>query len=201
MASKQVFLASDSPRRKKLLAIILGRRFKVIKHLHDEDINVKTPVRHVKMNARGKALEGASRVRSGIVIGADTVVVCRGKILGKPGTKKKAAKMLSSISGKDVRVITGISVMDLDARRTMTSAVKTRLKIRKLSQDEIKWYAGTGEPLDKAGGFGIQGKGRFLVEKIKGDYSNVVGLPLKELSSMLKKFHVKVGQVPAEPKW
>jgi septum formation protein len=201
MASKQVFLASDSPRRKKLLASILGRNFKIINHLHDEDINVKAPVRHVKMNARGKALEGASRVRSGIVIGADTVVVCRGKILGKPGTKKKAAHMLSSISGRDVRVITGISIIDLDARRTMTSAVKTKLKIRKLSQDEIKWYVGTGEPLDKAGGFGIQGKGRFLVEKIKGDYSNVVGLPLKELSSLLKKIKVKVGPVPAETKW
>ncbi len=200
MASKQVFLASDSPRRKKLLAHILGKKFKTIKHLHNEDIKISGPIRHVKANAYGKALEGSSRIRRGIVIGADTIVVCRGKILGKPGTKKKAVNMLRYISGRTVDVITGISVIDLDTSRTMTSAVRTKLKIRKLSRDEINRYVGTGEPLDKAGGFGIQGKGRFIVEKIKGDYFNVVGLPLKELSSMLKKFNVRLVPMPMETK-
>lgn len=201
MTSRKVFLASDSPRRKELLTYILRNKFKIIRHLHNEDIKIKDPVKHAKANAAGKALAGAYRVKNGIVIGADTIVVCKGKILGKPGTKKKASDMLRFISGRSVDVVTGISVIDSGTSRARTSAVKTKLKIRKLSADEIKWYAGTGEPLDKAGAFGIQGKGRFIVDKVKGDYYNVVGLPLKGLSSLLNKFGVKVRRMPRKIKW
>jgi len=192
MASKQVFLASDSPRRKKLLAYILGNKFKVIRHLHNEDIDVKGPIKYVKANAYGKALEGSSRIRSGIVIGADTIVVCRGAILGKPGTKKKALNMLRYISGKPVLVISGVAVFDTKKKRLFYGHEKTVVKIKKLSDSEIRKYVGTGEPLDKAGAFAIQGKGSFLVEWIEGDYFNVVGLPISKLSSLLRSAGVRI---------
>jgi septum formation protein len=215
-AANTIYLASDSPRRKKLLKQLLGDNFRIIKNSHVEDHSHKlSPENLAKKHAEDKAVAAMNKIDSGIIIAADTIVVCGGKILGKPKDKKDAARMLRRISGKIVKVVTGIAIINpkspstslgasqaLNPKQIPNSKFKTGtgkinidseetlVKIKTLTDDEIDWYVKTKEPLDKAGAFAIQGKGSFLVEWFKGDYNNVVGLPLYKLEKMLK--HVKL---------
>ena len=126
-----------------------------------------------------------------VVLAADTVVVLEGMILGKPDDENQAFDMLKKLSGNWHDVITGVSVVDGDEERKLTNVETTRVKIRKLTSDEIRRYIETREPLDKAGAYGIQGIGGLLVEKIDGCYYNVVGLPLYSVSLMLSQFGIK----------
>lgn len=191
MKSRQnIFLASGSPRRKKLLRSLIGNRFKVVKHEHlEEKVEELSPSALAKHHAEAKALSAGKKIRSGIVIGADTIVVCKRRILGKPRTAKKAEEMLRLINGNTVVVMTAVCVLHIEKRKRETFVEKTKVKIKKLGEKEILNYIKTKEPLDKAGAFAIQGKGKFLIEEIKGGYNNVVGLPVERLRKALKSLN------------
>ena len=165
----------------------IGLEFEQIPSEIDEEKVPKTrPVSYVKKLAGLKAEAVAKRVDEGIIIGADTIVCIDGKIFGKPRDAKDAIEMLRILDGRVHKVISGICVIDTYSNTTVTKAVTTRVKFRKLDDRLIRWYIGTGEPLDKAGGYGIQGKGAALIEWIRGDYSNVVGLPIMALAMILE---------------
>lgn len=190
---RPVYLASDSPRRKELMLQLLGHRFKTCKHEHIEENNKNLSPRDLVLHhALSKARSAAKKISSGVIIGADTVVVCRNKVLGKPHTKKEAVRMLRFINNKNVLVLSAVAVADIENKKEFSGIEKTKVKIKKMTEEEIVKYAATKEPLDKAGAFGIQGRGAFLVEDIKGDYFNVVGLPLFKLNHILKKLGVSI---------
>ena len=150
------------------------------------------PQEMVRKLSREKAEAVARKHRNAVVIAADTVVLVGSKILGKPKSPAEAKKMLRALSGKSHVVITGFTIIDTAERRVVSKAVATKVYIRELNPEEIDAYVKSGEPLDKAGGYGIQGLGSVIVEKIEGDYFNVVGLPLSALSESLKEFGVDV---------
>jgi len=136
----------------------------------------------------GKARRVASRRAEGLVIGADTVVVIDGRVLGKPSGPEEAKAMLRQLSGREHQVITGIAVVDAATAVSRSDSISTGVRFVPLAQQLIDRYVATGEPLDKAGGYGIQGYGALLVEGIQGDYNNVVGLPVRRLAELLGEF-------------
>jgi len=190
----KIYLASASPRRKKLIRRVQGpgsrgqgQNIELMQHGHiEEDKGHLPPKSFAVESACKKALSASKKIKSGIVVGADTIVVCDGKILGKPHTGQNAVKMLCSISGKALDVITGLAAIEKPSGRVKKAFELTKVKIKKLSPKEISAYVATGEPLDKAGAFAIQGKGGEIVEWIEGDLFNVVGLPCDLLKEMLK---------------
>ncbi len=187
----KVILASASPRRLELLQNI-GFDVKVYPADFTENGGGTEPAaKTVLDNAIGKCRAVCAVCGDNVpVIAADTVVVIDGMILGKPAGKEMAEKMLRLLSGREHRVLTGIAV-GYKGRET-TDVCETKVFFRSLTEDEISAYVATGEPLDKAGAYGIQGKGALLVEKIDGCYNNVVGLPLTCLHSMLRKLGVNI---------
>ncbi len=146
----------------------------------------------VSRNAAAKASAVAERLEDGVVVGADTIVVKDGLVLGKPCNPSEAAEMLRSLSGSDHRVLTGITVLDAETGKSRSDVVETRVRFLPLSDGEIRAYVGTEEPLGKAGGYAIQGLGAVLVSEICGCFSNVVGLPLSKLHVLLKDFGVHI---------
>lgn len=134
-----------------------------------------------------KAEEVAARVAEGLVLGADTIVLLDGEILGKPADGTEAKRMLSRLSGRMHQVLTGLTLIDVATGTELSELERTKVKIRTLSAQEIEDYVRTGEPLDKAGAYGIQGQGAALVEGIEGCFYNVVGLPLAKLAKLLTK--------------
>lgn len=179
-----MILASQSPRRRELLGQ-MGFSFTVRPAKGEELPHPElTPAQLVEELARQKALEVSAEAASDdVVVAADTVVAIDGKVLGKPHDKVHAAQMLSALSGREHTVYTGVAV-----RRGETLLVEheaTFVRFRPLTQREIDLYIQTGEPMDKAGSYGIQGYGALLVEGIRGDYFNVVGLPICRLGRML----------------
>ncbi len=182
---KGLILASSSPRRYQLLRQ-LGLDFDVIPSQIDEDFSLQeSPRDHVIRLAKAKALEVAREFPDAWVIGADTIVTIEGLLLGKPRDQEEAFKMLRLLSGREHRVFTGFAVHHHLKEMGEEEAVETSVKIKRLTPEEMEWYVGTGEPFDKAGGYGIQGIGSFMIESIKGSYTNVVGLPLYELMETL----------------
>lgn len=180
-----IILASSSPRRKELLAQI-GIRFKAVPSSYEEDMSEKVSnTKLAEKLALGKALDIASKLKSGIVIGCDTFVALDSHRLGKPHDKKDAQRILKLISGKTMKVFSGIAVIDVKRSKTVIDHEITEVKMKKLTQHEIDSYIATGEPLDKAGAYAIQGIGAILIEKIDGCYSNVIGLPLYKLNLAL----------------
>ena len=198
-AMKKIILASASPRRKELLEKI-SLKFEVDASGCDEEINSGLdPQEIVQQLSIIKAKSVAARHKNAIVIAADTIGVIGDRILGKPHTKNEARKMLRAISGKSHSVITGFSIIDTTTDKIVTGTVDTRVYIKKLSDEEIDAYVATGEPLDKAGAYAIQGMGAVIVEKIEGDYYNVMGLPLHALAEALKEFGIYVlGNIPSK---
>ncbi len=189
---RKIILASSSPRRKELMKKI-GLKFKAVPSSYVEKFDYKLdPLELAKKLSFGKANNVALMYKSHIVIGADTFVVLNGEFLGKPHNKDNARKMLEKISGKKLDVITGFSIIDNLNSKKISRSVKTKVKIKKLSKDEIKNYIKTKEPFDKAGAFGVSGIGSLIVEKIDGDFYNVVGLPLFQLSKCLKDFGIAI---------
>jgi septum formation protein len=142
--------------------------------------------------AQAKAEEVATRLRQGLVIGADTLVVCDGVAYGKPRSPDEARATLRHLAGRSHRVITGVAVVDGKAGRSEVAAAVTQVHMRAFDAAEASSYVATGEPLDKAGAYAIQGRGALLIEAIEGDYSNVVGLPLPTLATLLRRFNVDV---------
>ena len=185
-----IILASSSPRRKDLLRQI-GVEFSIDPADVDERVLPnEVPEGYAVRVALDKARLAASRAVAGIVIAADTIVVVDDEILGKPADAGDAERMLKMLSGKAHRVITGLAVMDAATGRTLTRTSITRVWFRRLMQQEIVSYIATGEPLDKAGAYGIQERGALLVDKIDGCYFNVVGLPLSLLGKLLRDFGI-----------
>ncbi len=149
------------------------------------------PIALVKDLSRLKARAVLSKCRDAWVIGADTIVVVDNRILGKPGSEQEAVQMLEVLTGREHSVLTGFTIGHKKKDKEITRAVETRVQFKSMPGNEILWYAKSPEPYDKAGGYGIQGMGGFMVESICGSYSNVVGLPLCEVMETL----VKLGAV------
>jgi nucleoside triphosphate pyrophosphatase len=185
---QQIYLASKSPRRKKLLKQ-LNLKFKIINIDIDERTkNGESPSQMVKRLSIEKLEKAKEKISEGIIITADTVVVINNKIIGKPENKKDAEKILKILSGKTHSVYTGFSVFNSGKNKTLTSYEKTSVTFRKLEQNEIVSYIESGTPMDKAGAYGIQDDfGAVFIKKIDGDYYNVVGLPLSKLYDALKQ--------------
>jgi len=186
-----IILASNSPRRKELLNQI-GIVFTTDPADVDESIRIgEFPKDYVIRVALDKARTAAARSERGIVIAADTIVVLAGDVLGKPADSGDAMRMLAMLSNRKHEVLTGVTVLDAISGKSLSCTALTGVWFRDLSRDEITAYVTTGEPFDKAGAYGIQGKGALLVDKIEGCYFNVVGLPLSLLGAMLKDFGIK----------
>jgi septum formation protein len=190
---KKIVLASSSPRRELLLKQI-GLDFIVYPSNIDEKILSEkiSPKEFVLKIALEKARRVANIFNEAIIISADTIVVLDGKILGKPKDREDAINMLKRLRGKIHQVFTGIVVWETPTNKYLVRVVKSLVKMRDYSLEEIVNYVNTGEPFDKAGAYGIQGKRALLVEKIEGDYYNIVGLPLASLNLLLKKFGIKL---------
>jgi septum formation protein len=183
----RLILASRSPRRYELLKQV-GLDFDVIPSRIEENfVKEESPKKHVLRLAEAKALDVGREYPDRWVIAADTIVYVDHSILGKPRDQGEAIKMLRRLSGKEHRVLTGFSVHHMKRRKEDCKVVQTSVKVKKLTSVEMKWYIKTGEPFDKAGGYAIQGMGSFMIESIRGSYSNVVGLPLCELIEMLNR--------------
>jgi septum formation protein len=189
---RQIILASSSPRRKGLLQQI-GLDFKVDAGVREESaVTGQKPDEIVKEISLKKARSIADKYPDALIIAADTIGVIAGRIIGKPHSEKEAAEILSLLSGKAHSVITGFTVLDTATNKSVSKTVATTVYFKNLTKSEIEEYIKTGEPLDKAGAYAIQGLGALFVEKIDGDYFNVVGLPLGALAEVLKEFGVKV---------
>jgi nucleoside triphosphate pyrophosphatase len=182
MGQTRLVLASASPRRRALLSG-LGLSFESVAPGVDEAVREgETPLTYVLRVARDKAAAGARLAPGAVVLAADTAVVLGGAILGKPSGKAEARRMVRALSGRRHVVMTGVA---LDGAARASAVVETAVWFRELTEAEIAWYAATGEPLDKAGAYAIQGAGGMLVRRIEGSASNVVGLPLAETVDLL----------------
>ena len=185
-----LILASASPRRKELLGLF-RRPFEIRVADIDETMDTqKTPFDEVARVSRLKAL-AVGRRSDDTVIAADTIVVCEGKVLGKPHDEEEAASMLRLLSGRDHQVMTGVTVVRGEQVVTFTEV--TDLHFRELSEGEIRDYVATGEPMDKAGSYGIQGGAALFCTRMVGDYYNVMGLPVCRLGQVLKAMDTEDG--------
>ena len=181
-----IILASGSPRRKEILENT-NLQFSVITSDIDERIfENEEPIQLVLRLAFEKCMSVAQNNPSDLVIGADTIVVLDNEILGKPKDEEEAFNMLSKLSNREHQVITGMSIVNLENEKKIVDYAISNVKFKKLTDQDIKDYISTKECLDKAGSYGIQGYGALLVEEIKGDYFNIVGLPISKLSDILK---------------
>lgn len=186
-----LILASTSPRRKELLEK-LCMPFTVVASDYEEDMTLPLdPFALAKTLSRGKAEAVAARFPESVVIGADTFIAHNGRVLGKPHTAQKALEMLKDIRGQWVSIITGCTVMHGALGRVASDAVETRAFITLASDAVLERYVATGEPLDKAGAFAIQGLGSVLIERIEGDFYGAVGLPLFSLAKTLANFGIQ----------
>ena len=198
MTEKTIILGSASPRRRELLAQI-GADFEVRVSNKEEIYHSNVPEEIVKelalMKAENVAEElveenPAGAVKSTVVIGADTIVVLDGKILGKPADEADAVRMLSSLQGRRHDVYTGVAVLDYDEngeKRVYNYPVGTAVYVNEMTEEEIRAYVETKDPLDKAGAYGIEGRFAAHIDRIEGDYYNVVGLPVSRVYRTLRE--------------
>lgn len=186
-----VILASQSPRRRELLRQMGLSDFMIRPACGEERVDpALSPSALVEALSRQKALEvSASAAPEDLIIAADTVVAIDGRVLGKPCSQAQATEMLADLSGRTHTVYTGVTLYRNG--ETVTEHEATTVRFRPLSRAEISSYVATGEPMDKAGAYGIQGRGALLVERIEGDYFNIVGLPVCRLGRMLARFGVE----------
>jgi septum formation protein len=184
-----LILASQSPRRKILLKQ-MGMKFRVVPSRVSEVLSPsQTPGDNAKRIALEKASEVATRLKKGIVIGADTIVVLDHHVLGKPTSKDDAKRMLKLLSGREHSVYTGFALIDVESKKHTAGVEETKVQFRKLDENEIVLYVNSGAPMDKAGSYGIQDDfGAVFVEKVNGCFYNVVGFPLARFYSMLQRF-------------
>ena len=210
MSCMKLILASASPRRRELLRM-LGLDFEIMVSTAEEKNREfsglpgkqyfpgnslpDSPGEQAMRVAAEKAGEIAALHPNALVIAADTIVVAENRIMGKPRDKGDAREMLSFLSGRWHEVYTGIALVRAAEGKSLLDYERTRVKFHSLSREEIDRYIRSGEPMDKAGAYGIQGLGAVLVERIEGCYFNVVGLPLAKLALMLKKFGLEVLEV------
>ena len=184
-----VILASQSPRRIELLKTVI-KNFRIVPSKIDEvcDIDL-SPEENAVLLGREKATWVAKHHPHNLVIGADTMVVLKNKIIGKPTDAENARQILRQLSGQEHKVITGVAVV----HSKIFSAVSiSHVRIKALTRNEINSYVESGEPLDKAGAYAIQGEGSFLVESYSGSYSNIIGLPMDLLKDLLQKLNFSI---------
>jgi septum formation protein len=185
--SAPFILASISPRRQELLSSV-GLKFKIIPaHVNEAYLAGESPREHVRRLAQSKAMTIARKNPSAIVLGADTIVVIDGLILGKPKNKKQAIEMLTRLSDREHQVFTGFTLAQAGAKVYKTKVIRSAVRFKKISPEEMQWYVNCDEPYDKAGGYAVQGKGASFIKSIRGSYTNVIGLPLCEVMEELKK--------------
>ena len=187
----KIILASQSPRRRQLLEQMGVTDFVICPAKGEEDMGAQLPPdRLSEALALAKAREVAAQAGpEDIMIAADTIVTLDHQVLGKPHSREEAVSMLETLSGRHHVVYTGLAV--LRGGETVSDHEATQVRFRPLSREEIAAYVATGEPMDKAGAYGIQGRGALLVEGIVGDYFNVMGLPVCKLGQILNRFGVK----------
>lgn len=194
---KRFILASASPRRKELLEV-LGIDFDILASEADEDsiacdVPPKLYVQELALLKAAAAAKTVLKSRQSFIISADTIVTLDDEILGKPSDGDNAKDMLRALSGREHEVYTGYCIMRLADGKTVCNSVCTQVKFKELTDDTINTYIATGEPMDKAGAYGIQGKGSVLVDSISGDYFNVVGLPISALSdTFINEFDIDI---------
>jgi len=189
---RKIILASASPRRAEILRIT-GLRFYIAASDYKEDLNLPlNPRLLARFLSRKKAEAVAQKYKNAIIITADTFIVFNKRLLGKPHTYKAAEKMLRMLNGKAHSVITGFTIIDTSRGKVLSRSVETKVYFKKINSGEIKAYVKTGEPLDKAGAYAIQGLGAVFIEKIEGDFFNVMGLPLCALTESLEKFGIYI---------
>lgn len=186
---RRIILASGSPRRRELLEQI-GLEFEVIPSGAEEIITKTLPAEVVEELSLQKAAEVAGRVKDGIIIGADTVVCQDNRIMGKPSDRRHAFEMLRQLQGNTHSVFTGVTVLVKGEGEVLrhTFSCETKVHVYPMTEQETEKYLDTGEPMDKAGAYGIQGKFAAWVKCIEGDYNNVVGLPVSALWQVLKQY-------------
>jgi septum formation protein len=185
--SHPLILASASPRREELLRL-LGLDFQIIPSRADETFFVnEKPAEHVLRLAENKAHAVAQTYPQAWVLGADTIVVIDGEVLGKPADSSAAEWMLEKLSGRTHEVFTGFALLRLAGHIAIKEEVRAAVTFRNISEDEKLWYINSQEPYDKAGAYAVQGLGAFFIKEIQGSYTNVMGLPLCEVVDALKK--------------
>ncbi|EQB63855.1 MAG: hypothetical protein RBG1_1C00001G1434 [candidate division Zixibacteria bacterium RBG-1] len=183
----ELILASNSPRRVEILNLARVS-FKITSPRYSDEIqNSQKHEILVQKNSMKKAESVGSQITTGIILGADTVVVLEQEILGKPKDEKEAFSMLKKLSGKWHQVYTGVALLNKNNSKQISGFEVTEIKFKMLTEKEINGYVDTGDSLDKAGAYGIQEKGAFLVEKIEGNFDNVMGLPLQKVQELLKE--------------
>jgi len=187
--SRRLILASASTGRSELLRRT-GVLFEVVPSECDEQTSATSPEQHVQELALRKARSVAEREKNAVVIGADTVIELDGEILGKPADADGAYDMLLQLSGRTHRLLTGLAVVDSADGSVYTGIEQTLVHMRSLSAPEIEAYVTSGEPLDKSGSYELQGLGATIIDRIEGDFSNVVGLPMAHLARVLSQFGV-----------
>ncbi len=189
---RKIILASTSPRRQKLLSRI-GLPFEVQASDYEEDMKLDlTPKELVKHLSKGKAEAVAKNYKDAIIIGADSIVAYENHVFGKPTSAAEAKEMLKKLSGTVHSVITGFTIIDTKTNKSSSQAIEAKIYFRKVTEEEMDAYIKSGEPMDKAGAYAVQGLGAIFVEKIEGDFTGVIGLPLFALAKELKNFGVEV---------
>ena len=188
MKKPKLILASKSPRRAEILNAV-GWPFEQLAANIDETRHEgEDAVVYVKRLAQTKAERVASQIDNGLVLGADTVVVIDGEILGQPGDGENARRMLRLLNGKWHDVVTGVALVKAGETTPRSVAhASTRVRFCQMSEEEIDWYVSTGEPSDKAGAYAIQGRGGIFIREIAGDYFNIVGLPIRLVYELVRK--------------
>lgn len=179
---KKIILASSSPRRSEILSNLNINFIKVVRLIDEQSFKTDSPIEFVKILAYEKAMSVYNEVeKDATIIGADTIVVYDNKVLGKPNNEAEAYQYLKMLSGKMHYVYSGLAIIDKDSDMNFIDVGKTKVFMRNYNDDDIYSYINTNEPMDKAGAYAIQGYGSVLVDKIEGDYFNVVGLPVSKL--------------------
>lgn len=189
---EKVILASSSPRRRELLELIGLKNFIIHPSSIEERTSSTLPSEIVEGLALMKARDVANNYSMGFVIGADTIVVHNGMILGKPTDEDSAFAMLQQLQGDVHYVYSGVAIINANTNQTLVSHQMTKVYMKQLSEKEISAYIKTKEPMDKAGSYGIQGIGSMIIDRVEGDYFNVVGLSLSLLESMFKSLGISL---------
>src|SRR5262245_5912618 len=183
----KIILASASPRRAEILRTV-GWPFEALPVDIDESRRPSEEAPNYVERVASEKAEAAARLASGtVIVGADTAVVIGDEILGKPRDDEDATRMLRLLRGRWHQVLTGIAIFDREASATCTTHEVTEVKFAEMNEDEVSWYVATGEPIDKAGAYAIQGQGARFIEEIKGDYFNVMGLPVSLLYRLVRE--------------
>jgi septum formation protein len=189
---QKIILASKSPRRHKL-AKQMGLEFEVIPSLYEENMTLKMTAENLVMTlAYGKAYEVAKKKKEGIVVGIDTFIFFKRKIIGKPHTKEKAFEIIKKFSGEKILVYSGMALINCNTKKQIKDFEVSEVEFENMKDEEINNYIKTSEPIDKAGGFAVQGLGSIFIKKINGCYSNIVGFPINNIYKNLQKLGVNI---------